>query len=55
MKLGQLREYNKRNFFFKNYAANEAGKLTPDLLLFFKCAQYEVKASGLQVSFNVFR
>ena len=39
MKLGQLREYNKRNiFFYKNYAKNEAGRLVPDLFLFFKKA-----------------
>ena len=35
MKLGQLIEYNKRIIFFKNYAKNEAGKLVPDLFLFF--------------------
>ena len=34
-KLGQLIEYNSRNNFFKNYADNEAGRLVPDLLLFF--------------------
>ena len=36
MKLGQLLEYNKKNVFFKNYAKIEAGKLVPDLFLFFK-------------------
>ena len=36
MKLGQLLEYNKKNIFFKNYAKNEAGRLVPDLFLFFK-------------------
>ena len=36
MKFGQLIEYNKRNvFFFKNHAENEAGRLVPDLYLFF--------------------
>ena len=56
MKLGQLIEYNKRNIFFKNYAENEAGRLFPDLLLFFKKGLiYEVKASGLQLSFNMFQ
>ena len=39
MEVGQLIEYNKRNiFFFKHYAENEAGKLVPDLFLFFKKA-----------------
>ena len=45
----------RKTFFFKNYAENEAGRLVPDLFLFFKYAYYEVKASGLQLSFNVFR
>ena len=35
MEFGQLIEYNKRNFFFKNYAKNEARKLVPDHFLFF--------------------
>ena len=35
MKLDQLIEYNKRNIFFKTYAKSEAGKLVPDLFLFF--------------------
>ena len=38
MKLGQLIEYNKRNFFSKNYAKNEARRLVPDLFSFFKKA-----------------
>ena len=42
-------------FFFKNSAENQAGRVVPDLLLFFKYAQYEVKASGLKLSFNIFR
>ena len=33
---------------------NEAGKLVPDLFAFLKKTLYEVKASGLQLSFNVF-
>ena len=41
-------------FFFENHTRNEAGRLVPDLFLFFKIAQYEVKASGLQLSFNTF-
>ena len=47
MKFGQLIEYNKINFFFKNLVENETGRLAPDLFLFFKKALYEVKASGL--------
>ena len=55
MKPGQLIEYNKRKIFFKNHAQNEAERLVPDLILFYKKASYEVKASGLQLSFNIFR
>ena len=36
MKFGQLIEYLM--LFFKNYAENEAGRLVPDLFLFFKKA-----------------
>ena len=36
MKFGQLIEYNKINTYLKNYAENEAGRLVPDLFLFFK-------------------
>ena len=36
MKFGQLIEYNKRNIFFqKLYEKWEAGRLVPDLVLFF--------------------
>ena len=38
MKLDQLREYNKKIFFFKNHAKNEKGRLVPDLFLFFEKA-----------------
>ena len=40
MTFGQLIEHTKRNIFFENYAENEAGKLVPDLFLFFKKALY---------------
>ena len=33
---------------------NEEGRLVPDLLLFFKKALYEVKASSLQFGFTYF-
>ena len=36
MKFGDLREYKAKKFFFKNHAENEAERLVPDLLLFFK-------------------
>ena len=55
MKFGQLIEYNKRHFFFKNHAENKAGRLVPDLFLFFKKALYKVNASGLQLEFTIFR
>ena len=42
-------------FFFKNHAENDTGRLVPDLFRFFKKTLYEVKASGLQLSFNIFR
>ena len=41
-------------FFFENHAENEAGRLFPEVFLFFfKKTSYEVKASGLQFSFNI--
>ena len=42
MEFGQLIEYDKRN-------------IAPELFLFFIKALYEVKASGLQLSFNTFQ
>ena len=42
-------------FVFKSHVENEAGRLVPDFFLFFKKALFEVKASGLQLSFNIFR
>ena len=41
--------------FVKNHEENESVRLVPDLLLFFKKALYDVKASGLQLSFNIFQ
>ena len=40
-------------FFLKNHAENDAERLVPDHFLFFKKALNEVKASGLQLSFNI--
>ena len=54
MKFNHLVDYNKKNFFFKNRAENEAVRLVPDLFLLCKKALREVKASGLQLSFNIF-
>ena len=42
-------------FLFKNHAENEKGRLVFEPFLFFKIAIYEVKSSGLQPSFNVFK
>ena len=42
-------------FLLRNHAENEAGRLVPNLFLFFIKALYEIKASGLQLSFNHFR
>ena len=40
---------------FKNHAENKAGRVVPNLFLLFKEDLYEVKASGLQLNFNIFR
>ena len=42
-------------FFFKNLAENETGRLVIKLFLFFEKVLYEIKASGLQLRFNIFR
>ena len=55
MKFGQLIEYNKNDFFFKNHARNETRKLVSGLFVFFIKALYQIKSSGLQLSFNIFR
>ena len=55
MKFGQVIEYSKINTFFKNHGENEAGRLVPDTFLLFKKALYEVKASIMQLTLNIFR
>ena len=55
MKFGQLIEFKKEKFFFKNHAENEAGRLVTDLFLYFKKALYDVKSSGLQLNTKIFR
>ena len=46
-------EYDVRNIFLKN-AENEAGRIAPDLVLFFIKALYEVKEIYLHLCFNIF-
>ena len=53
MKFAQLVEYNNRNILFKNHAENKAVPVIPDLFLLFKKSFYKVKASGLQLNFNI--
>ena len=55
LKFGQLIEHPKRNIFLQKYAENEAGKLVPDSFLIFKKALDQVKESGLQLDFIIFR
>ena len=50
----QKMKFGQEIIFFKDNAENEAGRLVPDLFLFFNKALYEVKASGLPLSFNIF-
>ena len=54
LKLGQEENITRKKNSFKNHAENEGGKLVSDLVLFFKNVLYEVKASSLQLSFNIF-
>ena len=42
-------------FFQKNHVEIEASRLVPDFFLFFKKALYEIAASGLYLSLNIFR
>ena len=56
MKLGQVTQYNKRNLFLQSSCRIWDMKSSLALFLFFfKKALYEEKASGLQLSFNIFR
>ena len=52
MKFGQSIEFNKTIIFLQNHTENVTERLFPDLFLLFKKALFEVKASGLQFSFN---
>ena len=44
-----------RKYFYSKSHADETGRLVPAFFLFFLKALSEVKGSGLQFSFNVFR
>ena len=41
-------------FLLKSHAENKAGRLVPDLFLFFKKSLYETKVSDQHLSFNIF-
>ena len=43
MKFGQFIEYIMRIIFFKNHTENEAGRLVPDIFLYFKKDLCEIK------------
>ena len=55
MKFGQLIEYNKRKTFLQKSCRKSSKEANFRPFLFFKKALYEVKASGLQLSFNIFQ
>ena len=42
-------------FFFKNQAENDADRVVSDFILFLKKVLFEVEASGVQRTFNVFQ
>ena len=42
-------------FFLKNHVESEATRPVPGFILFSKNVLYEVKLSGLRLSFNMFR
>ena len=44
-----------RKYFYSKSHADETGRLVPAFFLFFQKTLSEVKGSGLQFSFNVFR
>ena len=53
MKFDHVIEYNKRNICLRKSCTKWGRVLVPDLFLFFKKALHDVKASGLQFSFNI--
>ena len=55
IKFGQSIEYNRRNIFLQNSCKKkETERLVPDIFLIFKKALFEVKASNLLLSFDIF-
>ena len=54
MKFDQQITSNKRNIFLQNYVQIEAARLVPDFIFFLKKALFEVRASALRLSFNIF-
>ena len=55
MKLCQVIEYKKKNFFLQESCRKrDRERLVKDLFLVYKKTLYKVKASGAQISFNVF-
>ena len=56
MKFDHLIEHLQINIYFlKNHEENDGRKVVSDRFLLFKKALYQVKASGLQLDFNIFR
>ena len=57
MKFDLAIEDNNRIYLKKSFRREirQAGRLVPDLFLFFKKASYEVNARVLQLSFNILR
>ena len=55
MQFRKLIEYNTRNIFLQISCRKWGRETSSRPFLFFKIALYEVKASGLQLSFNIFQ
>ena len=54
MKIGQLIEHNKRNIFIQKLWKNLREENSSGSFFFFFKILYEVKASSLQLRFNIF-
>ena len=54
IKFVQSIKYTMIKIFIKNHTQNESERLVSDYFLFFKKTLYEIKASGLHLSFNIF-
>ena len=55
MKFGQLLESNNGNIFLQKSYRKQAGRLVPDLFLFFEKSLSEVKANDLELNFSIFQ